>query len=99
MASGAIRQALTGTVEVTEEIAVQFDAGTVGTRGYQKKLNVAAPTGKKLIGTAILYISDSSKFVPFLFTTGSDLYCNIYRATPNAVSGVSVNVRFVFANY
>ena len=84
---------------VDETVMVSFPAGTIGTRGFQKKLDATAPNGKKIVGTAVTYIQDSSTLIPILFSTGSDLYFNAYRATSSAVSNIEVHVRFTFAEF
>lgn len=83
---------------IEETILVSFDAGTIGTRGFQKKLATQIPNGKKLIGFAVTYIANSSDFSLMLFAAGSDLYVNAYRATASAVTNNEVHVRFTFAN-
>lgn len=96
MASGTITKPMSFTT-IEQTVSVSFSAGTVGTRGQQTQLTDLAPNGKVIIGTAVTYISNSNKFYPVLFTTGSQLYVNIYRATDEAVSGESVSIRFTFA--
>lgn len=98
MATGTVKKQLTGVEMVEEQIIVSFSAGTIGTRGFQKKLEASVPSGKKVIGTAIIYLSDSSQIIPIIFSAGSDLYLNAYRAVDSAVSDNYVHVRFVFAD-
>lgn len=87
-----------GLQYVEETIYVSFSAGAIGTRGFQKKLSASAPSGKKIIGTALTYIGDSSQIIPIMSTTGTDLYLNAYRATDSAVTNNEVRVRFAFVN-
>lgn len=82
---------------VEETVYVTFSAGTIGTRGFQKKLSSPALSGKKIIGTSITYIANSADIIPVLFSAGSDLYLNAYRATASAVNNNEVRVRFTFA--
>lgn len=82
---------------IEETVYVSFSAGTIGTRGFQKKLSSPALSGKKIIGTAIMYIANSADIIPVLFSAGSDLYLNAYRATSSAVNNNEVRVRFTFA--
>lgn len=82
---------------VEETVYVTFSAGTIGTRGFQKKLSIPALSGKKIIGTSITYIANSADIIPVLFSAGSDLYLNAYRATASAVNNNEVRVRFTFA--
>ena len=100
MATGTIERpyADIGLQYVEETIYVSFSAGAIGTRGFQKKLSASAPSGKKIIGTTLTYIGDSSQIIPIVFTTGTDLYLNAYRATDSAVTNNEVRVRFAFVN-
>lgn len=82
---------------VEETVYVTFSAGTIGTRGFQKKLSSPALSGKKIIGASITYIANSADIIPVLFSAGSDLYLNAYRATASAVNNNEVRVRFTFA--
>lgn len=82
---------------VEETVYVTFSAGTIGTRGFQKKLSIPALSGKKIIGTSITYIANSADIIPVLFSAGSYLYLNAYRATASAVNNNEVRVRFTFA--
>lgn len=82
---------------VEETVYVTFSAGAIGTRGFQKKLSSPALSGKKIIGTSITYIANSADIIPVLFSAGSDLYLNAYRATSSAVNNNEVRVRFTFA--
>lgn len=97
MASGVIKKNVV-LQYVEEDISVSFTAGTIGTRGFQKRLNTQAPSDKRLIGSTITYVADSSSIIPVLLAAGSDLYLNCYRATSEAVLDDSVRVRFTFTD-
>ena len=85
---------MSGLQFIDDEITVSFASGTIGTRGFQKKLDTQIPSGKYIAGAVVTYISDSEKVIPIVFASYNDLYLNCYRATSAAVSNVTVRVRF-----
>ena len=81
-----------------ETIIVSFAAGTIGTRGFQKKLDYPIPSGFKMISGLLYSLTNSSEIIPIVFCDSSNIYFNAYRATASAVSGNLVRVRAVVSN-
>lgn len=74
---------------------VSYTAGTIGTRGAQKSVNISK-TGYRAIGATIGSISDSTAFIPAVFFNSESnptvLYGNFYRTATSAKSGLSMTV-------
>jgi len=80
------------------DFVLSYNAGTIGTRGAQgsKSLGTELGTYTRVLGVYVYKVSDSSAYIPITFTHGSTLYCNLYRATGNAVSNTSVGIRVIY---
>ena len=88
-------------VIVSEEytFSFSFDAGTIGTRGYQGSATITK-TGYTPISVVTTYVGSSANYMPIPFLGGtnlSTLYCNIYRSTSSAVSNSSVRITVYYA--
>lgn len=74
---------------------VSYTAGTIGTRGAQKSVNISK-AGYIPIGATIGSISDSTAFIPAVFfnssSTPTTLYANFYRTATSAKSSLSMTV-------
>lgn len=74
---------------------VSYTAGTIGTRGAQKSVNISK-AGYIPIGATIGSISDSTAFIPAVFFNSSStptiLYANFYRTATSAKSSLSMTV-------
>lgn len=85
--------------------AVTYEAGTIGTRGFQEKKTLDY-IGYRPISVMITSVNASTKYIPMAFVqpVGSDaetantfdLYLNAYRATGDAVSNSNVEVTVVY---
>ena len=80
----------------TIEFAVSggWSAGkTLGSRCAQIIRSTGLSSNKYVIGVAIMYIGDSSLFIPVPFVYGTELYCNYYAASAAACSEQQSTVR------
>ena len=86
---------------VSEEytFTVSFEAGTIGSRGYQGSETISK-TGYSPISVVITYVGASTSYMPIAFLGGTNnntLYCNAYRSTTSSVSNSSIRVTVFYA--
>lgn len=93
MASGTIKRNKT-IVSFTHTFSANYTAGTIGTRGAQDSVDSPYPVSN-LIGIVTTSIASSSDYSALAFSSGSTLYCNFYRASPNAAQAAAT-VRFIY---
>lgn len=94
-----------GLKRATFTFSVTYDAGTIGTRGFQEKQTLDYE-GWRPISVMITSVNASTKYIPVAFiqpyglnpdvNNTFDLYLNAYRATGEAVSNSKVEVTVVF---
>lgn len=85
--------------------SVTYEAGTIGTRGFQEK-KALDYIGYRPISVMITSVNASTKYIPMAFiqpvsSTSEtdntfDLYLNAYRATGEAVTDSKVEVSVVY---
>ena len=76
-----------------------ISAGTIGTRGAQKSISYNLPSGYKIIGVTITYISTSNWVIPYVFTSSDAMYANWYRCISSEIPRVNCafGIRIAYA--
>lgn len=95
MARGAVADIVTKTFTFT----ISFDAGTIGTRGYQGNQDILeGMDGYTPVATSIGYIGASGSYLPVAFFNDNKtkVYLNAYRVTTSAVSNSNVWVDVIY---
>lgn len=65
---------------------ITFASGTIGTRGDQKFVNVAL-SGYTPIALSMVYVANSSAYIPEVHLNLTNIVCNFYRAQSAAYGG------------
>ena len=87
------------TIDHEFKVAGGWTSGRVlGSRVAQVSTAVSLSSTQYILGIAITYIGDSSKFICTPFYANGTLYCNYYAASADACgeNGTVVNVRLAY---
>lgn len=92
-------EALQNDTVIYQAGSMSWSAGTPGTRGQQKAIDIRKP-GYEPVSATVSYIADSSAVLPIAFFSSNmeTLYVNLYRANTAAYSssGNAVSVKVYY---
>ena len=80
---------------VVKTASVSFNAGTIGTRGFQTSWSASSIGGTPKFAQ-ITHVSNSANYLPITFLEGTTVYLNAYRCISSAISGASVDVTIYY---